>query len=133
MRETVHELHAFLASLQAEPGRLEQVEASLDEIATLKRRYDTPSFDELLARAEAARAELAAFEDGHDPVQAAAAALAGAEAQVARLHGELRDARRAAAPAFADAVAHELRGVGLGEGEFRVDVRGGRGRRDRCR
>ena len=68
----MHELHAFLASLQAEPGRLEQVEASLDEIATLKRRYDAPSFEELLARAEAARAELAAFEDGHDPVQAAA-------------------------------------------------------------
>jgi DNA repair protein RecN (Recombination protein N) len=123
LRETVHELHAFLSSLQAEPGRLEQVEASLDEIATLKRRYDTPSFDELLARAEAARAELAAFEEGHDPVQAAAAALAEAEAQVARLHGELRAARRAAAPAFADAVAQELRGVGLGDGEFQVDLR----------
>ena len=123
LRETVHELHAFLASLQAEPGRLEQVETSLDEIATLKRRYDAPSFEELLARAEAARAELAAFEDGHDPVEAAAAALAEAEARVARLHGELREERGAAAPAFADAVAQELRGVGLGDGEFRVDLR----------
>ena len=36
LRETVHELRAFLASLEAEPGRLEQVEASLDEIATLQ-------------------------------------------------------------------------------------------------
>ena len=36
---------------------------------------------------------------------------------------ELGAERRAAADAFADAVAGELAGVGLGEGEFRVEVR----------
>ena len=40
-----------------------------------------------------------------------------------RIHAELRDARRAAAPRFAEAVAAELTGVGLGEGEFHVDLR----------
>ena len=123
LRETVHELRAFLASLEAEPGRLEQVEASLDEIATARRRHGAQSFEELLTRAEAARAELAALEDGHNPVLAAKEALAAAEADVARLHGELRAGRRAAAPAFADLVAQELVGVGLGEGEFRVELR----------
>ena len=123
LRETVHDLRAFLASLEAEPGRLEQVEASLDEIATLRRRYGAASFDDLLARAGAARAELAALEEGHDPVSAAAEALAAAETEVARLHAELRAGRLAAVSPFADAVSQELVGVGLGDGEFRVELR----------
>ena len=49
-------------------------------------------------------------------------ALAVAEVR-ARLAAELRAAREAAADAFADAVAEELRGVGMGEGEFRVELR----------
>jgi DNA repair protein RecN (Recombination protein N) len=70
-----------------------------------------------------ARAELAALEEGHDPVRAAAEALAAAEAEVVRLHAELRAGRLAAAPDFAAAVAQELVGVGLGDGEFRVEHR----------
>ena len=38
------------------------------------------------------------------------------------LHAELRAGRQAAAEPFAAAVAEELRGVGLGEGEFQVVV-----------
>jgi DNA repair protein RecN (Recombination protein N) len=41
---------------------------------------------------------------------------------VARIHEELRAARRAAAEPFAAAVAAELRGIGLGDGEFQVVV-----------
>ncbi|MBA2461960.1 MAG: DNA repair protein RecN, partial [Actinobacteria bacterium] len=36
---------------------------------------------------------------------------------------DLRAARAGSADAFADAVAAELRGVGMGEGEFRVELR----------
>src|SRR5205085_8480671 len=38
-------------------------------------------------------------------------------------HTELRAARAAAARPFAEAVAEELRGIGLGDGEFRVELR----------
>ncbi len=55
--------------------------------------------------------------------RAAADAVAAAQAEVDRLHAALRDARREAAPRFAAAVATELAGVGLGEGEFRVELR----------
>ncbi len=54
--------------------------------------------------------------------QAAEAALATAQAEVDRIHAELRAGRQAAAEPFAAAVADELRGVGLGEGEFQVVV-----------
>jgi DNA repair protein RecN (Recombination protein N) len=122
LRETASELRAFLASLEADPGRVEEVEAELDRIADAKRRHRAQTYAELLERAAEARRELAAIEEGHDPVRAAADALAAAQAAVDREHARLAVARRAAAPAFADAVARELEGVGLGDGEFRVDL-----------
>ncbi len=41
---------------------------------------------------------------------------------MSRLHAVLHEARKAAAEPFAAAVAEELRGVGLGEGEFRIEL-----------
>jgi DNA repair protein RecN (Recombination protein N) len=122
LRETASELRAFLASLEAEPDRLERIEAELDRIAEAKRRFRCATYDELLARAAEARRELAAIDEGADPLAAAAAALAEAERHVDKLSAALRKAREQAAEPFAAAVAMELRGIGLGEGEFRVDL-----------
>jgi DNA repair protein RecN (Recombination protein N) len=123
LRETASDLHAFLASLEAEPGRLEQLEADLDRIAEAKRRFRCATYDELLTRREEARVEVAAVEDGSDPAEIAARELTEAEERFHTLSLELRAERNAAAPAFADAVAGELRGVGMGEGEFVCELR----------
>src|SRR6266581_776235 len=123
LRETASELRGFLTTLKAEPGRLEQIEAGLDRIADAKRRFRVQSYDELLARAAEARAELEAIEDGFDPGTAAAEALAVAEQNVRRLAEELRAGRREASPRFEKEVARELVGVGLGEGEFVTELR----------
>jgi DNA repair protein RecN (Recombination protein N) len=120
LRETASDLRSFLATLDAEPGRLEQVEGELEELADLRRRYRAHSTDELLERREEARRHLAALDEGHDPVAAAEAALAAAQTEVERIHAELRAGRRAAAEPFAAAVAAELRGIGMGDGEFQV-------------
>jgi DNA repair protein RecN (Recombination protein N) len=122
LRETAYELRSFLDALEAEPGRLEQVESELETLADLRRRYRAADHAELLERAAAAREELAAIAEGHDPAAAAAEALAAAEAEVARLHAALHTARTEAAPRFADAVAQELAGLGVGEGEFRAEL-----------
>jgi DNA repair protein RecN (Recombination protein N) len=119
LREAASELHSFLASLEAEPGRLEELEAGLDRIAAAKRRFRCATYGELLAHAEEARAELDAREGGLDP----AAAVEAAEARVHALSLELRDERNAAAPAFADAVAAELQDVGMGDGQFVCELR----------
>jgi DNA repair protein RecN (Recombination protein N) len=123
LRETASDLYAFLASLEAEPGRLEEMEAELDRIADVKRRFRCATYEELLTQREEARVELAALADGSDPVEVAARELAAAEDRVRSLALELRAERNAAAPAFADAVAAELRGVGMGEGEFVCELR----------
>ncbi len=123
LRETASDLHAFLGSLEAEPGRLEQLEAELDRIADAKRRFRCATYEELLTRRDGAEAELAAVAEGSDPAEVAARELADAEARVHALALELRAERNAAAPAFADAVAAELRDVGMGEGEFLCELR----------
>ena len=123
LRETASELRGFLTTLEAEPGRLEQIEAGLDRIAEAKRRFRAQSYDELIARAAEAKAELEAIDDGFDPAAVAAEALGAAERNAHRLAEELRAARREAAPRFAKEVAGELVGVGLGEGEFVAELR----------
>ena len=123
VRETALELRAFLDSLEAEPDRLDQVEGQLDRIAEVKRRFRIDTYEELLTRAEEARAELAGVDAGGDPLQAAAEALAAAKKRVGRLTSKLRESRQAAAGPFSEAVAENLRGIGMGEGEFAVELR----------
>jgi DNA repair protein RecN (Recombination protein N) len=123
LRETTSTLRGFLASLDADPHRIEEVEAELERIAAARRRFGCRDYDELLERAAGARAELEALDEGIDPAAAAAEAAVAAEACVAELAAELRTARRAAAGSFAEAVSTELHGIGLGEGEFRAELR----------
>ena len=123
LREASSDLHAFLSSLDADPGRLDEVEGRLARIADLQRRFGAESFGELLARAAEAREELERSAAGLDPVAAAAEAVAAAEARVGALAEELRAVRRSQARPLAEAVSAELQGLGLGEGELLVELR----------
>ena len=123
LRELGSDLRSFLLSLEAEPQRVEQLEAELERISDAKRRFRCATYEELLARAAEAGHELDALADGHDPAAAAAEALAAAEARVELLAADLRAARAAAVATFSEAVAAGLRGVGMGEGEFRAELR----------
>jgi DNA repair protein RecN (Recombination protein N) len=122
LRETAADLRSFLADLEAEPDRLEHLEAELDRIRVATRRFDCRSYDDLLARSAAARAQLESREAGADPAAEAEAAVEEAQAAVDELAAELRTARRGAVKPFAKAVASELRGIGLGEGELLVEL-----------
>jgi DNA repair protein RecN (Recombination protein N) len=120
--EAASTLRTFLASLEAEPGRLSEVEGELDRIADARRRFGATSYDDLLARAAAARAELDSLAAGTDPLEAAAKAFGEASARADELSAALSAARAEAADSFANAVAAELQGLGMGDGEFRVEL-----------
>ena len=122
LREAASALRSFLSALEADPGRLEQVESQLERIADARRRFRCASLEELLARAAEARTELVAIDQGVDPVAAAEQAVERAEARVRKIAGKLHDARTAAAGRFAEAVAGELQGMGMGDGEFTVEL-----------
>jgi DNA repair protein RecN (Recombination protein N) len=123
LRELGSDLRSFLASLEAEPDRVEHVEGELERISDARRRFGAADYEDLLSRATTAREELAALEGGLDPAVAAQEALAAAQAKSEQLAAGLRAAREQAAAPFAAAVADELRGVGMGDGEFRVELR----------
>jgi DNA repair protein RecN (Recombination protein N) len=122
LAEAALELRSFIDGLEANPDRLEGIEAELERIADAKRRFRCSSYSELLARAGEAQKELAALEEGADPVSAAAKALAEAEEHVRELIDRLRARRGTALEPFARAVETELHGIGLGEGEFRAEL-----------
>jgi DNA repair protein RecN (Recombination protein N) len=122
LREVGSDLHRFVATVDAEPGELEAVEERLQMIADLERRFSVASYEELLEAARAAELELGDSAAGGDPVEAAAAALGAAEARVTALADALRAARRANASPLGDAVAAELASLGMGDGEFLVEL-----------
>ena len=122
LREVGSDLHRFVATLDADPGALEGIEERLQGIADLKRRFSASSYDELLGLARNAERELAESAGG-DPTEAAGRAVAEAEARMSSLADELGGARRAAVATFGNAVADELGSLGMGEGQFVVELR----------
>jgi DNA repair protein RecN (Recombination protein N) len=122
LQEAGSDLHRFIASLDAEPGALEGVEERLQAIADLRRRFDASSYAELMELAAAAERELAAAADGGDPVEAARLAVERAQERVTALAGILRTTREANATRLAEAVADELSSLGMGDGEFLVEL-----------
>jgi len=123
LREVGSDLHRFVASLDAEPGALESVEERLQALADLRRRFAAASYEELLALAAAASRELGAAAEGGDPAEAARQAVEEGESRISALAGALRDQRTANAGRLGEAVADELASLGMGEGEFLVELR----------
>ena len=122
LRDAASSLRSFVASLEAEPDRLESVEAELDRIADARRRFGAASYADLLHRAAEARAELAAIDDEDDPAVAAERALAEARARVEALGAEVSAARTDAARPFAAEVTDALARLAMGGGHFRVEI-----------
>ena len=120
--EVATDLRRFAAELDADPARAAEVEERLDRIADLRRRHGAAGLDALLARRAAALPELEAVAGGADPVERARTGLGEAQARYHSASVALGTARREAASGFADAVARELADLGLGEGEFRVEL-----------
>ena len=123
LRETGSELRRAVGSFETDPTRLEAVELRLERIAEVRRRFRCDSTEELLERRLEALTELDALGEGLDPLEAAIRDLTAAETRFDAVASSLRHARDDASKPFAAAVAEELAGLGMGEGEFRVELR----------
>jgi DNA repair protein RecN (Recombination protein N) len=120
LQEAARELRRYADSLEAEPGRLEVVEARLELLSDLLRRFDAATLPDLLGRRDAARALLDA-EQGQPPLaERLAEELAAAEAAAGAAAERLHELRLAAAEPFCRAVEQHLADLGMAAARLEV-------------
>jgi DNA repair protein RecN (Recombination protein N) len=113
------ELRRYADSLEAEPGRLQEVEERLDLYERLERKHGG-SVAAVLAHAERCRADRDRLERAEVETERAAAALTEAESERAGLAARLGEVRRKAAPRLAKQVLRELKALAMEGASFEV-------------
>ncbi len=121
IREASHELRHYLGNLEADPRRLEEVEARLALIERLKRKYGT-TIEEILAFFDDVSSRLAALESAGERRAALEESIARLEARFHELARELRELRTRAARKLSRKVQEELAGLAMPGAAFRIQV-----------
>ncbi len=121
IQEASHELRRYLGNLEADPRRLEEVEARLALIERLKRKYGT-TVEEILAFLEDVSSRLAALETAGERRAALEESVARLEARYRELAVELREVRARAARRLSRKVQEELAGLAMPGAVFRILV-----------
>jgi DNA repair protein RecN (Recombination protein N) len=121
LQEVALALRAYLHDLDAEPGRLAQIEERLEAYSQLGRRHG-PGTAVVIARAETAREALRGLDEGAGEVLALAEERAAALDEAVGVAAWLRQARAEAAPRLADAVRDELADLAMPRAELRIEL-----------
>ncbi len=121
IEDVVERLRAYLKSVEINEGRLEAVEARLDQLNRLKRKYGG-SLEAVLEKQAQAAAELATIENIGADIEAAEARLAEWHARISKQAGRLSKKRKEAAKRFMAQVAAELATLKMDGTEFGVQL-----------
>jgi DNA repair protein RecN (Recombination protein N) len=113
------ELRRYVLSIEAPPGRLEEVEERLGQFARLERKHGG-SIGEVLAHAERCRARRDELQHADEALAQAEGELEQALAERDAIAGALSAARHAAAPELAEAVRSRLAELAMGDADFEV-------------
>ncbi len=122
--DAAQSIAAYAADIQSDPARLEEINARLDLLDTLKRKYGD-SLAEVVAFADDARRQLAELGAADDRRRGLAAEQAALETDLARAATDLRTHRLAAAKRLTRVIAGELAELNLPDAavEFPLDTR----------
>jgi len=112
----------YLDKLEADPKRLDEVEARLALIERLKRKYGS-SLDDVLAFLEDVRSKMEAIETAGERKAKLEQALAQASAAYSACAAALTKARKSGAQKLAKKVETELDSLALESAVFRVEMR----------
>jgi DNA repair protein RecN (Recombination protein N) len=113
------ELRRYSDTLEAEPGRLQEVEERLEQYDRLERKHGG-SVAAVLEHAERCRAERDRLEQAEVATERAEAELATGVAERASLAAELGRRRAEAAPKLAERVREELAALAMEDASFEV-------------
>ncbi|UGS37105.1 DNA repair protein RecN [Capillimicrobium parvum] len=113
------ELRRYVEDLDAEPGRLDMVEARLAAVDRLKRKHGG-SVAAVLEHAESCTRRRDELVGAEEALGRAEDRLAQARAELAALSAELHEARAAAGPALAESVRERLAALAMEGASFEV-------------
>jgi DNA repair protein RecN (Recombination protein N) len=113
------ELRRYADSLEAEPGRLQEIEERLEQYDRLERKHGG-SVAAVLEHAERCRTERQRLEQAEVAIERAEAELERALAERGELAAELGERRREAAPRLAQQVREELAVLAMEDASFEV-------------
>ncbi|PWU05765.1 MAG: DNA repair protein RecN [Terriglobia bacterium] len=119
LQEASYTLRDYLARLDANPGRLDELESRLEAIGKLKRKYGQ-SIPEILAFLEEVRRQLASVEHAGERMEALRAEQTKLAAEFETLAADLTLARTAAARKLEKRVEAELAQLAMERAVFRV-------------
>ena len=119
--DAAREVRNLADGVESDPARLAEIEERVALLRRLKRKYGN-SESAVLAFAEDARAQLERIETADERRQELERALSEASHEAGTLAVELSEARQRAATALQDAVAAELREVGMERASFHIAV-----------
>jgi DNA repair protein RecN (Recombination protein N) len=121
LQELAYGLRDYLSRLEANPGRLEEVETRLAAIDRLKRKYGASS-GEILAFLEEVRGQIAAVEHAGERMESLRGEQKRLAAEFEKLAGELSSRRQAAARKLEKRVEAELAQLAMERTVFRVEI-----------
>lgn len=124
LQEAAYGLRDYLSGLEANPGRLEEVETRLAAIDKLKRKYGQ-SIAEVLAFLEDVRGQIAAVEHAGGRMEQLRAAQKKLAGEYEKLAAELSEKRAAAGRRLAQRVEGELAQLAMERTRFRITVERG--------
>jgi DNA repair protein RecN (Recombination protein N) len=122
LQEASYALRDYLSRLEANPGRLEEIESRLAAIDKLKRKYGG-SIPEILAFLDDVRARLAAVENAGERKEELRRQVARLAAEYEKLAAGLSERRRTAARKLQKRVEGELASLAMERTTFRIEVR----------
>ncbi len=121
VEEAAHELRHYMGRLEANPGRLEEVESRLATLDRLKRKYGA-TIPEILAFLEEVRANIAAVESSEERRQQLQAERARLGEQYTAVADRLSAHRKRAAGKLEKSLEKELRSLAMEHTVFRIEV-----------
>jgi DNA repair protein RecN (Recombination protein N) len=121
LQEASYTLRDYLGRLEANPGRLEEIENRLDAIGRLKRKYG-PSVEEILGFLEDVRNQLAAVEHAGERLEELRRQQKALAEEFEKLAGEMTHIRKAAARKLEKRVEGELAQLAMERTVFRVEI-----------
>jgi DNA repair protein RecN (Recombination protein N) len=121
VQELAGELRGYAEGIEAEPGRLEQVEERVDVIDRLKRKHGG-SIESVLAHAEHCRAEIDAIEGAGETTERLEGELQKAMRTRTDLAGGLSEVRAKAARKLEKRIAKELDQLGMSGAKLEISL-----------